>query len=93
MVLSNQIIDSTEKLDLKPFFVLLDLIDTLKLNSERYRIENLAFPILNALNSWKNTGQFSMKFELEDAILLLDRLNFNTEAVKTDLDSKKAADP
>ncbi len=93
VVFSGQIMNSSEKLDLKPFFVLLDLVDTLKLNSERYRIENLAFPILNALNSWKNTGQFSMKFELEDAILLLDRLNFNTEAVKSYLDSKKAADP
>jgi hypothetical protein len=71
--------------------VLLDLVDTLKLNLERYRIENLAFPILKALNSWCETGILTMKFDPADAILLLDRLNFNTEAAKRYLESRKTA--
>ena len=33
-----------------------------------------------------------MKFDPEDAILLLDRLNFNTESAKKYLDSRKAAE-
>jgi len=77
---------------LKPFFVLLDLMDCLKLNQERYRVENLAFPVLKALNSWKDGAAFPMKFDPADAILLLDRLNFNTEAAKRYLDSLKAAE-
>jgi hypothetical protein len=91
--LGRRLIESKEKTDLKPFFVLLDLVDTLKLNLERYRIENLAFPILKALNSWQESGSFPMKFEPDDAILLLDRLNFNTETAKTYLDSRKALEP
>ncbi|MEO7424525.1 MAG: DUF3536 domain-containing protein [Fibrobacteria bacterium] len=91
LLLGHRILESEEKMDLKPFFVLLDLVDTLKLNLERYRIENLAFPILKALISWQGTGNFAMKFEPEDAILLLDRLNFNTEPAKKHLDSLKAA--
>ena len=91
VVLSRRLMESPEKMDLKPFYMLLDLVDILKLNSERYRIENLAFPILKALNSWSETGSFPMKFDPQDAILLLDRLNFNTEAAKTYLDAKKAA--
>jgi hypothetical protein len=93
LLLGRRLMESKEKTDLKPFFVLLDLVDTLKLNLERYRIENLAFPVLKALNSWKETGSFPMKFEPEDAILLLDRLNFNTESAKSYLDSRKAAEP
>lgn len=93
LLLGHRLMESKEKTDLKPFFVLLDLVDTLKLNLERYRIENLAFPILKALNSWKDSGSFPMKFEPEDAILLLDRLNFNTESVKKYLDSRKATEP
>jgi hypothetical protein len=93
VVLSRSMMEAPEKVDLKPFFVLLDLIDTLKLNSERYRIENLAFPILKALNSWKSTDHFPMKFNPKDAILLLDRLNFSTESAKTYLESKKAVGP
>jgi hypothetical protein len=92
LVMGKRLIESKERMDLKPFFVLLDLVDTLKLNLERYRIENLAFPILKALNSWKDTGIFTMKFDPEDAISLLDRLNFNTEAAKTYLDSRKTAE-
>ncbi len=92
LVLGKRMIESDARADLKPFFVLLDLVDTLKLNLERYRIENLAFPILKALNSWKDAGSFAMKFDPEDAILLLDRLNFNTEAAKKYLDSRKAAE-
>ncbi len=91
LLLGRRLLESKEKMDLKPFFVLLDLIDTLKLNLERYRIENLAFPILKALNSWQESGNFGMKFDPEDAILLLDRLNFNTESAKKRLDSLKAA--
>ncbi|HKP96672.1 MAG TPA: DUF3536 domain-containing protein [Fibrobacteria bacterium] len=93
LLLGRRLIESKEKMDLKPFFVLLDLVDTLKLNLERYRIENLAFPILKALNSWKETGSFGMKFDPEDAILLLDRLNFNTESAKKYLDSRKVTEP
>lgn len=93
LLLGRRLMESKEKTDLKPFFVLLDLVDTLKLNLERYRIENLAFPILKALISWKDTGSFPMKFEPEDAILLLDRLNFNTETVKKYLDSRKVTEP
>ena len=92
LVLGKRLIESKERMDLKPFFVLLDLVDTLKLNLERYRIENLAFPILKALNSWKDTEIFAMKFDPEDAILLLDRLNFNTEAAKKYLDSRKSTE-
>ena len=83
--------DHPEKMDLKPFFVLLDLVDTLRLNLERYRIENLAYPILKGLNSWCETGSARVKFDPEDAILLLDRLNFNTEAAKRYLETRKAA--
>ena len=93
VILSLRLQDSPEVNDLKAFFILLDLVDALKLNSERYRIENLAFPILIALNSWEKTGHFPMKFDPQDAILLLDRLNFNTEAAKTYLDSKKVTAP
>ena len=93
LLLGRRLIESKEKTDLKPFFVLLDLVDTLKLNLERYRIENLAFPILKALNSWKDSDSFPMKFEPDDAILLLDRLNFNTESAKKYLDSRKATEP
>jgi hypothetical protein len=92
LVIGKRLIESEERMDLKPFFVLLDLMDTLKLNQERYRIENLAFPILKALNLWKDGAPFPMKFDPEDAILLLDRLNFNTEAAKRYLDSRKAAE-
>jgi hypothetical protein len=92
MVLGKRLIESDVRMDLKPFFVLLDLMDCLKLNQERYRIENLAFPILKALNSWKDGAPFPMKFDPEDAILLLDRLNFNTEPAKRYLDSRKAAE-
>ncbi len=92
LVIGKRLIESEVRMDLKPFFVLLDLMDTLKLNQERYRIENLAFPILKALNSWKEGSSFPMKFDPEDAILLLDRLNFNTEAAKRYLDSRKAAE-
>ncbi|MEO6097476.1 MAG: hypothetical protein ABIW76_18225, partial [Fibrobacteria bacterium] len=93
LLLGRRLMESKEKTDLKPFFALLDLVDTLKLNLERYRIENLAFPILKALNSWKDTGFFQMKFDPEDAILLLDRLNFNTESAKIYSVSRKAAEP
>jgi hypothetical protein len=92
MVLGKRLIESDAHMDLKPFFVLLDLMDCLKLNQERYRIENLAFPILKALNYWKDGAPFPMKFDPEDAILLLDRLNFNTESAKRYLDSRKAAE-
>jgi hypothetical protein len=92
LMLGRRLLESTEKMDLKPFFVLLDLVDTLKLNLERYRIENLAFPILKALNSWTEPGALGMKFDPEDAILLLDRLNFNTESAKKYLDSRKATE-
>lgn len=91
--LSRGLMDAPESIDLKPFFLLLDLVDTLKLNSERYRIENLAFPILKALKSWQKDNLYFMKIDPKDAILLLDRLNFNTEAAKTYLVSKKAASP
>jgi len=91
--LGTRLIHSEEKMDLNAFFVLLDLIDILKMNLERYRIENLVFPLLKALNS-SNGGQAEeMNFDPEDAILLLDRLNFNTEAAKTYLVSQKAAEP
>lgn len=92
MVIGKRLIESEVRMDLKPFFVLLDLMDCLKLNQERYRIENLAFPVLKALNSWKDGAAFPMKFDPADAILLLDRLNFNTEAAKRYLDSLKAAE-
>jgi hypothetical protein len=92
MVIGKRLIESEVRMDLKPFFVLLDLMDCLKLNQERYRIENLAFPVLKALNSWKDGAPFAMKFDPEDAILLLERLNFNTEAAKRYLDSRKAAE-
>ncbi|MDB5050522.1 MAG: glycoside hydrolase family 57 [Fibrobacteres bacterium] len=93
LLLGRRLIESREKADLKPFFVLLDLVDTLKLNLERYRIENLAFPILKALNSWNESKPLGMNFDPEDAILLLDRLNFNTESAKKYLDSRKAMEP
>ncbi|MDQ3001833.1 MAG: DUF3536 domain-containing protein [Fibrobacterota bacterium] len=93
LVMGRRMMESKDAVDLKPFFVLLDLVDTLKLNLERYRIENLAFPILKALNTWNEGGSIGMKFEPEDAILLLDRLNFNTESAKKYLDSRKAAEP
>jgi hypothetical protein len=93
LLLGRRLIESREKADLKPFFVLLDLVDTLKLNLERYRIENLAFPILKALNSWNESKPLGMNFDPEDAILLLDRLNFNTESAKKYLDSRKATEP
>lgn len=92
LVLGKRLIESEVRMDLKPFFVLLDLMDCLKLNQERYRIENLAFPILKALNSWKDGAPLPVKFDPEDAILLLDRLNFNTEPAKRYLDSRKAAE-
>lgn len=89
--LGKRLMDHPEKMDLKPFFVVLDLVDTLKLNLERYRIENLAFPILKGLNAWCETGLRPVKFDPEDAILLLDRLNFNTETAKRYLETRKAA--
>jgi hypothetical protein len=93
--LGRRVMEHPEKMDLQPFFLLLDLVDTLKMNLERYRIENLAFPILKGLNSWCETGKPPMKFDPDDAILLLDRLNFNTEAAKRYLESwkKTAAAP
>ena len=92
LLLGRRLMESPGKADLAPIFTLLDLVDTLKLNQERYRIENLAFPILKALNTWVQTGAFPLKFGPADAILLLDRLNFNTEAAKTYLvESRKAA--
>jgi Domain of unknown function (DUF3536)/Glycosyl hydrolase family 57 len=91
--LSRHLMDSKEKMDLKPFFTLLDLVDTLKLNQERYRIENLAFPILKALNSLEKANASLMKFDPKDAILLLDRLNFNTETAKSYIESRKTAGP
>ncbi len=93
LALGRKLLEGPEKQDLKPFFILLDLLDSLKLNAERYRIENLAFPILKTLNSWQSGAEFTMNFDPSDAILLLDRLNFNTEAAKTHLVSMKAADP
>jgi hypothetical protein len=91
LMLGRRLLGHPEKMDLKPFFVVLDLVDTLKLNLERYRIENLAYPILKGLNAWCETGVTPMKFDPEDAILLLDRLNFNTEAAKSYLESRKTA--
>lgn len=88
--LGRGLVDHPEKMDLKPFFVLLDLVDTLKLNLERYRIENLAFPILKGLNAWCEGEKTPVNFDPEDAILLLDRLNFNTEAAKRYLETRKA---
>lgn len=93
LALGKRLVEHPEKMDLKPFFVLLDLIDTLKLNLERYRIENLAFPILKDLKTWATTGETPLKFDPEDAILLLDRLNFNTESAKRYLETRKAAAP
>jgi len=88
---SSEFIHSPEKIDLRPFYLLLDLIDLLKLNLERYRIENLAFPILKSLKAWEKTGEMTVKIDPADAILLLDRLNFNTETAKSHLVAKKAA--
>lgn len=89
--LGKRLMGHPEKMDLKPFFVLLDLVDTLKLNLERYRIENMAYPILKGLNDWCETGTLPVKFDPQDAISLLDRLNFNTEAAKRYLETRKAA--
>jgi hypothetical protein len=91
--LGQRLVDHPEKMDLKPFFVLLDLVDTLRLNLERYRIENLAHPILKGLESWCEEGGLPVKFDPGDAILLLDRLNFNTESAKRYLETRKAAAP
>lgn len=89
--LGHDLMDHPGKMELKPFFVLLDLVDALKLNLERYRIENLAFPILKGLKAWIAGSGEPLNFESADAILLLDRLNFNTEAAKRYLESRKAA--
>ncbi len=91
VTLGRKLLDPAEKWDLKPFFVLLDLLDNLKLNSERYRIENLAYPIHKALKSWQKSEPLPMKFDPKSAILLLDRLNFNTGAAKFYFDTQKAA--
>ena len=91
--LGRRIVEHPGKTDLKPFFVLLDLVDTLRLNLERYRIENLAHPILKGLESWCEEGGLPLKFDPGDAILLLDRLNFNTESAKRYLETRKAAAP
>jgi hypothetical protein len=43
--------------------------------------------------AWCEDEETPLKFDPEDAILLLDRLNFNTEAAKRYLETRKAAAP
>ncbi len=91
--LGHRFLDHSTGLELKPLFVLLDLLDTLKLNMERSRLENLAFPLFRAVLNWAKTGHFGYPAQLEEALALLDRLNFSTDAGKEALLSTKAVGP
>ncbi len=75
--------------DLKNFnthmlFSLLDLLDTLEIRlSARFRLENFAYPLLKSLQEGIHTGVFSLQMDPKEAVLLLDRLNFNTDFAKS----------
>ncbi len=70
----------TASLQMESLFLLLDLVDILGLTSERTRLENIAFPLYLILRDFVETGQFAAPLPVSEAVRLLDRLNFNTEA-------------
>jgi len=88
--LGLRFLDHSTGLELKPLFVILDLLDTLKLSMERTRLENLAFPLFLAVSEWAKTGNFTYPVQLEEALMLLDRLNFSVDEGKGTLLSPKA---
>ena len=62
-----------------PLFALLDLVDSLGLISERTQLENMAFPLYRKLLDFQKTGKYSEPIKLEEAMGLLDRLNFSLD--------------
>lgn len=90
--LGHRFLDHSTGIETRPLFVLLDLLDTLKLNMERSRLENLAFPLFQAVANWAKTGHFPYKTQIDEAVALLDRLNFSTDAGKEALKAPKAVD-
>jgi hypothetical protein len=90
--LGHRFLDHSTGLEIKPLFVLLDLLDTLGLNMERSRLENLAFPLFKAMTNWAKTGHFAYKVQIDEAVALLDRLNFSTDAGKEALVAPKAVE-
>jgi hypothetical protein len=73
--------------------VILDLVDTLGLTAERTRLENIAYPLYQILLDFGATGKFNASLPVSDAVRLLDRLNFNTEAATARLLPKEAGMP
>jgi alpha-amylase/alpha-mannosidase (GH57 family) len=90
--LGHRFLDHSTGIETKSLFVLLDLIDTLGLNMERSRLENLAFPLFRAVANWAKTGHFPYQTQIDEAVALLDRLNFSTDAGKEALVAPKVVD-
>jgi hypothetical protein len=90
--MGHRFLDNSTGIELKLIFVLLDLMDTLNLKMEKSRLENLAFPLFQAMGNWAKTGHFPYKVQIEDALALLDRLNFSTDAGKEALSPPKAVE-
>jgi hypothetical protein len=68
---------------LESLFAILDLVDALGLTLDRTRLENLAHPLYRNLKEFENSAHFQGPISLNDALRLLDRLNFSTETIKT----------